>query len=469
VLHWLATPFYVLGGVDPTEIRTCETGERCGAFFLGCQVLLGGSLTFVGVYATINATLGDTGSRAFWVSLLVAAIMALIDSQLLRSSWFSLGQILAQKRGYHVPDGATQGRRILSGSPRMLGATFACIFFGMIITLILLRPDINRQQVIEQHAANLPIEIQITADVDKDISAKEQRYNEAQKALNKELQAESESNKPDTVAIDRDLTSALGILETQRKKHDEVQDAMFAAKFINNCETNSGIGCTGNSIGKKGDGDLSKKAARDADINHEQLNALEGQISNTESHIKTLQEQRTAIIQDFQDKVAAKAVIMQERTNAARDVVRQTLNAWQQAHDDRETTIANRMRANLHFAEKSTGFVADMMAVEGLTAKSWTMWLWVLALKFVIVMLEASSIWLHLFSLTPSEYAFRLSIRFEMMASQMLNEVRIANVALEKEVLKAEKETIDLRNQIELRRKWGGIIRDNDDNTRKGQ
>jgi hypothetical protein len=448
--HLFSTPLYTIAGIDATLIRTCRFGEYAAAIILGLLVLSGATLTFVGVSATINTTLGNLGWLAYLIGLLVASIMIMIDSTILHASWFSLGQILAQQRGMIINGGATQKRRMLAGLPRLIGSTCGSVFFGLIIVLILLRPDLLGQQDKDWRRINGPIAAAVSNEIDARNKVLEDQYNIAKTKTDSLFQqiSATRATKPDIAAIDTEIAA----FDDKLKQREKLSDQAYKASQLAACELVSGADCNNQSIGKPGDGPRHKKANIEAILAKQRVSEFDAMLGQEKTRIDRLKDKRSDLLSGSTLSNTTQIAILNDSLQQSQIKLETAGQVYNAALQDRNNVINVELRKRNGYTEKETGFIADIKALDELVGQSWTLWLWVTALKGVIIALESAAIWLHLFSLTPSMYALRLAMRFEYESGEMLTVIRRHHNLQERVTLDAEVETIAKRSIHDLYR-----------------
>jgi hypothetical protein len=162
----------------------------------------------------------------------------------------------------------------------------------------------------------------VTKDVDDDNDRLRGRPDIAQAKLKSllALQAAARDAATDTSDIDRDLASALDGLAQKRSKLQD-KDHKLNAEQILNCETNTGVGCTSESISRIGDGPRAKKARGEVKIFGDRVAMLEAEVKQDETAIDDLRQKHAAALCDGKAQLADRRAALRDNVENAQGQV----------------------------------------------------------------------------------------------------------------------------------------------------
>lgn len=434
-----------LAGADYQRIATCPLGDKQFAGRIGLQLAMSSLFLFTIFASSLMIGFGGdlvSNGVVLLMAFVTAAVILLVDIQIVQSDFHQHGLELARDRG--LEDGNFVWAKIKRPATVILRLALSVTIafaFATFFELRLFGSDITRQIETDYRAANTALFRDVEASYDARLKRLENdvaREDTLLRAFGLQ-EAELRGKLITTSDIDPEISSLVQKL-MRLAAAKEAADSEALRRTGDAVNEIFGVRETAEQSGNPGDGRLHKAANARAALARQESNRLAQEIANAQTQIVGLRDRRTRELERANAEIGNTILKLNREVGAARARRFAAAQIYERAVTDRESAVLAIAQARPEYAPKTDGFLARVEALETLKKRPavFAIALWT---TLVIMAIEISAVLSKVFFSAPTTYAVRTALEFEHAVVELLKRVR-------RPVQDAESESI--RKDIEI-------------------
>lgn len=445
-----------LSGADHQRLANCPLGDKQFAGRIGLQLLVSSTFLFTIFAASLLIGFGkDVVSDVVVITMafVTAAVVLLVDIQIVQSDFYQHGLELARDRG--LDSGNTLWAKIKRpatvGLRLVLSMTIA-FAFATFFELRLFGTDILRQIETDYRRANAVLFQDVESSYDANVKLVDAEIGRDNASLNTLNQQEADLRARELTAANADpeissLLQTIARLMAQK----EVADAEATRRNGDAVNEIQGVKETPEQSGNRGEGPLYRVAVARAELARQESARLAREIADSQSRLAEVRARHAGALEKAKADVA-KAL---QALTAEIASVRARRDALVQKRDQmiakREASVLAIAQARPEFVPRTDGFLARVEALETLKNRPavahvtfWT--------TLVIMAIEISAVLSKVFFSVPTLYSVRTALEFEEAVSDMVQAKRRPVQNAETDGIKKDIEIEELRAEFLAKR-----------------
>jgi hypothetical protein len=414
-----------LAGVDHERLRGYPLGDRQFAVRIGLQLLFSSTFLFAIFASSLLIGFGDdTASDCVVLAMafITAAVVLLVDIQIVQSDFHQHGLELARDRGHEDGNNRLWAKikRPATVSLRLLLSVTIAFAFATFFELRLFGSDIMRQIDVDYRKANAALFHDVgtgyaagldlmTGEMSRQ-TAELTALGEQETALRRRLLENPEADREIDV-----LTEELNQLSAAKK----AADAEVLRRQGDAVNEKNGIKESADHSGLKGEGSLYRNATERARLAALESARLLDEMTRAQSTLGEMRDKRERRTERTSAFVAAELQKLDEAMTAVRSRRDELGAKHERAINDREARVIAIAQERPEYSAKADGFLARVEALETLKDRPavarvtfWT--------TLVIMAVEVSAVLGKVFFSTPTLYAVRTALEFENAVKELL-------------------------------------------------
>jgi hypothetical protein len=438
-----------LAGADYRRIADCPLGDKQFAARIGLQLAISSIFLFVIFASSLLIGFGEdpvSDGIVTVMAFVTAAVILLVDIQIVQSDFYQHGLELARDRGLENGHFIWLKIRRLATVILRLGLSVTIAFaFATFFELRLFGLDIVRQIDDNYRKANATLFNDVRTSYDARVTRQGIEITNDDAALNDLNSQEAELKTKHFTASGNDLeinglVQKLARLELAKETADT--DVMRRGGDAIN-ELN-GVKETADQSGSRGDGRRYKVAVARAALARQESIRLGQEILGVQSQIVDLRDRQARELERASSELNTSLSKLTSEVSALRARRNDTVRKQDQAISEREAAVLALAQARPEYTPKAVGFLARVEALEALKSRPavaritfWT--------TLVIMAVEVSAVLSKVFFSTPTTYSVRTAVEFESDVAALVRSAKLGKHDSEAESVRREIKIEELR------------------------
>jgi len=445
-----------LSGADHQRLANCPLGDKQFAGRIGLQLLVSSAFLFTIFTASLLIGFGkDTVSDAIVVvmAFVTAAVVLLVDIQIVQSDFYQHGLELARDRGLGEGNSLwAKIRRPATVGLRLVLSMTIAFAFATFFELRLFGADILRQINTDYRSTNAVLFQDVQSSYDADVKLVDVEIGSDNATLNRLNREETALRARQLSAADAD-PEVSSLLQTivRLTAQKEMVDAEVARRNGDAVNEFQGVKETPEQSGNRGEGPLYRVAVARAELARQESVRLAREIAVSQSRLAEVRARHAGALEKVKTDIATALRTLTAEIASVRARGDALVQKRDQMIANREASVLAIAQARPEFVPRTDGFLARVEALEMLKRRPavahvtfWT--------TLVIMAIEISAVLSKVFFSVPTLYSVRTALDFEEAVSGMVQAKRRPVQDAEADGIRKDIEIEELRAEFLAKR-----------------